>query len=65
MESAFSGYVVVRVQYGPNVESLTIYLHARQLLPFERMKEFFRDVMDLPESVDGIHNILNRFIKKV
>ena len=64
VESAFPEYVAVKVQYGPNVESLTGYLHARQLLPFERMKEFFRDVMGLPVSVGGIHNILNRVIKK-
>ena len=63
-ESAFPEYVAVKVQYGPNVESLTGYLHARQLLPFERMKEFFRDVMGLPVSAGGIHNILNRLIKK-
>jgi transposase len=64
VESKFPGYVAAKVQYGPNTESLTGYLHARQYLPFERMKEFFTDVMGLTVSVGGVNNILRRFIKK-
>jgi len=52
------------VQYGANVESLVGYLHARQYLPYQRMKEFFTDVMGLPVSVGGINNILNRLTQK-
>ncbi len=63
-ESNFPSYISAKVQYGANVESLIGYLHARQYLPYQRMKEFFTDVMGLPVSVGGINNILNRFIKK-
>ena len=64
MESNFPSGLTAKVQYGPNVESLTGYLHARQYLPYERMKEFFKDVMCLPVSVGGINNILKRLTKK-
>ena len=63
-ESDFPAPVAAKVQYGPNVESLVGYLHARQYLPYQRMKEFFEDVMGLPVSVGGINNILNRLIQK-
>ena len=63
-ESTFPAHVAAKVQYGPNVESLAGYLHARQYLPYKRMKEFFEDVMGLPVSVGGINNILNRLIQK-
>ena len=56
VESKFPGYIAAKVQYGPNTESLTGYMHARQYLPFERMKEFFRDAMGLPVSV-GVSTI--------
>jgi len=64
MESKFSAHLKVKVQYGPNVESLTGYLHARQYFSFKRMKELFTDVMGLPVSVGGINHILKRFTQK-
>ena len=51
------------MQYGPNVESLVGYLHARQYLPYGRTKEFLNDVMGLPISTGGI-NILQRIAQK-
>lgn len=64
MESKFPAHLAAKVQYGPNVESLVGYLHARQYLPYERMKEFFTDVMGLSVSVGGINNILKRLTQK-
>jgi transposase len=64
MESDFPAHLTAKVQYGPNVESLVGYLHARQYLPYERMKEFFADVMGLSVSVGGINNILMRLTQK-
>ena len=52
------------MQYGPNVESLVGYLHARQYLPYGRTKEFLNDVMGLPISTGGINNILQRIAQK-
>ena len=63
-QSDFPSNLTAKVQYGPNVESLTGYLHARQYLPYQRMKEFFTDVMNLPVSVGGINNILKRLTQK-
>ena len=63
-ESEFPAYVAASMQYGPNVESVVGYLHARQYLPYERMKEFFADVMGLHLSVGGINSILTRFSAK-
>ena len=64
MESAFPATVAAKVQYGANVESLVGYLHARQYLPYQRMKELFTDVMGLPVSVGGINYILKRLVQK-
>ncbi len=64
MESNFPSTFTAKVQYGPNVESLTGYLHARQYLPYQRMKEFFTEVMGLPVSVGGINHILKRLTYK-
>ncbi len=64
MEGNFPATVTAKVQYGPHVESLTGYLHARQYLPYERMKELFTDVMGLPVSVGGINHILKRLTAK-
>jgi len=63
-ESNFPAHLTAKVQYGAGVESLVGYLHARQYLPYQRMKEFFTDVMGLGVSVGGIHNILKRLTQK-
>jgi hypothetical protein len=54
IDSDFPAHLIAKVQYGANVESLAGYLHARQYLPYQRRKEFFRDVTGLPLSVGGI-----------
>ena len=64
MDSDFPAHIRAKMQYGAGVESLVGYLHARQYLPYERMKEFFTDVMGLPVSVGGIHHILKRLTQK-
>ncbi len=64
MESSFPAHLAAKVQYGPGVEALTGYMHARQYMPYKRMEEFFTDVMGLPVSVGGIHNILKRLVQK-
>ncbi len=62
--ASFPQHVANPVQYGPKVESLVGYLHARQYLPYARAKEFLNDVMGLPISTGGIHNILQRIAQK-
>jgi transposase len=63
-QGSFPQHVANPVQYGPNVESLVGYLHARQYLPYERTKEFLNDVMGLSISTGGINNILQRIAQK-
>ena len=64
MQGSFPLHVACPVQYGPNVETLVSYLHARQYVPYSRMQEFLKDVMGLPLSTGGIYNILQRMAKK-
>lgn len=64
MRGNFPQHVACPVQYGPNVETLVSYLHARQYVPYNRMQEFLKDVMGLSLSTGGIYNILQRMAKK-
>lgn len=64
MQGKFPGHVAANIQYGPVAESLMGYLHARQYMPYKRMKEFFTDAFNLPISEGSIANILQRFVKK-
>lgn len=49
------------VSYGNNIEALIGYFHARQYLPFRRMKELTDDVFHVGISEGGIHCLLDRF----
>jgi transposase len=60
----FPQEVKSKVQYGTTIEALIGYLHARQYMPVERMKEFFTDVMGVPLSAGGICHILQRLTAK-
>lgn len=52
------------ISYGENIEALVAYFHARQYLPFARMKETFNDAFGIPISEGGIHCLLQRFAQK-
>jgi transposase len=49
------------VSYGANIEALIGYFHARQYLPFARMREMLGDVFNIDISEGGIHCLLGRF----
>jgi transposase len=49
------------VSYGSNIEGLIGYFHARQYLPFARMREMMGDVFNIDISEGGLHYLLNRF----
>jgi hypothetical protein len=57
----FPKEVNVPVSYGSNIEALIGYFHARQYLPFARMKEMMNDVFNTDISEGGLHCLLNRF----
>lgn len=43
-------------QYGQNIQSLSLYLMNYQLLPYERTREFFRDLAGLNLSAGTLNN---------
>ena len=52
----FPQNVTSNTQYGKNIESLIIYFHDYQLLPFERLTEIFNDLFGLQISTGTIQN---------
>jgi transposase len=62
--SDFPANVKAAISYGSNTESLVGYLHCRQYLPFDRMREFFNTAYNLPISEGGIHELLKRLATK-
>lgn len=63
-EGFFPKEVNAPIQYGSNVKAMAVYLHSRQYLPYERMAEFFKHVMNLPVSQGTLNNIVHRFAQK-
>ena len=45
------------VQYGPSVRSMATYLSLWQLLPYDRIREYFSDQAEIPISPGTIFNI--------
>jgi transposase len=45
------------VQYGPRAKALMVYLQNYQLLPYERLSEFFADVFGAPISQGTVFNV--------
>jgi len=60
----FPKSVSAPVQYGPGIESLICYLHARQYLPYDRMQELLKDSYGVKISQGSIDNIIKRFATK-
>jgi transposase len=52
------------IGYGVGVDSLAGYLHARQYLPLDRMRELFNDVLRVPISEGGLHHAIQRMAMK-
>lgn len=52
------------IQYGPNIQSLVIYQNVYQYMPFLRLQDFFKKVMNLSISKGTMENILRRSAKK-
>lgn len=63
-KAAFPQHINAPVQYGHGVETLASYLHARQYLPYKRMKELFNDCFGIALSEGSIDNIIQRFAQK-
>jgi transposase len=62
--AAYPENVNAPVQYGSGVESIVSYLHARQYVPYRRMKELLKDCFGIDLSEGSIDNIIMRFASK-
>jgi len=62
--SGFPQRVNAPISYGENIEALIAYFHARQHLPFARMKVTFNNVFGVNISEGGIHYLLGKFAQK-
>jgi transposase len=52
------------VCYGSNIQALTAYFHARQYIPFERMRELYHDIFGLSISSGSLVNMIQSFADK-
>jgi len=52
------------VCYGKNLQALTAYFHARQYIPYERMREMYSDIFGLQISCGSLVNMVQSFAKK-
>lgn len=52
----FPDHVTKAVQYGNGVKAHAVYLSQYQLIPYQRVQEYFQDQLNLPISVGSIYN---------
>jgi transposase len=52
----FPDKVKCQVQYGDSVKAQAIYLSQFQLIPYERVADYFRDQAQIPLSTGSIYN---------
>ena len=52
------------VCYGPRIQGLTAYLHSRQYIPYDRIREFYADVLGLSISSGCLVNMIECFADK-
>ncbi|MCP4354253.1 MAG: IS66 family transposase [Proteobacteria bacterium] len=64
-EGVYPHQVKSHIQYGSNIKTLTAYLHCRQYISYQRIAEFFRDVINIPVSEGTIDNLLTKTSKIV
>jgi len=53
------------VQYGPRIKSVMVYMSQYQLLPYNRLREFFADVFKQPLSAGTIYNANQEAYRKL
>jgi transposase len=60
----FPSGITPGISYGAGVESVAAYMYARQYLPFDRMREFFNDVLHVPISEGALYQAILRVAEK-
>ncbi|MCP3928899.1 MAG: IS66 family transposase [Bacteroidetes bacterium] len=53
----FPQWVTHYVQYGPNIKGMLSYMQDYQLLPYDRLREFTKDLFDQEISTGTLYNI--------
>jgi transposase len=48
-----------RIQYGNGLKAHAVYLSQYQLLPYDRIREYFTDQLDIPLSSGSLYNFIN------
>lgn len=54
--ASFPSHIKKAIQYGPSVKSLAVYMNQYQLIPYNRVKETFKDQFGLDISVGSLYN---------
>jgi DNA-directed RNA polymerase subunit RPC12/RpoP len=49
-----------KIQYGPNIRSLASYLNQYQLIPFNRLKEMYKDLLSVDLSEGSLVNFVRQ-----
>lgn len=52
----FPAAVSQRVQYGASVKSQSVYMSQQQLIPYDRIRDYFHDQCDIPLSPGSVFN---------
>ena len=63
-EGTFPEGVNAPTQYGSSVETTAVYMHGRQYIPYERLAEYYKHIMNLPISPGTLNNMVHRFAQK-
>nr|WP_177166710.1 transposase [Nitrosomonas sp. Nm51] len=56
----FPDHVAKTVQYGNGVKAHAVYLSQYQLIPYQRVQEYFQDQLHLPIGAGSIYNFNQR-----
>ena len=63
--AAFPEGVNSRIQYGNGLKAHAVYLSQYQLLPYDRIREYFTDQLDIPLSSGSLYNFINSAYDKL
>ena len=62
--SSLPSHLNANIQYGKNIQALISYLSVYQYIPSNRIRSFFKDIMNLSISEGTIYNIIGSMGKK-
>lgn len=63
-KASFPTGVDASIQYGAGVQSMVAYLNVRQYMSMNRIKEYFKDLFQIPLSEGTVQNMLKKMARK-